>query len=133
MKAYTEEFQRLLENQLFIKAEKCKFHITPVSFLGFIYLFIYFFLGGSRQMWTDPVNVKVVEEWPTPEQFQKFTGFPNFYSRFIRNYHQTAIPLVQLTSTLSHFNWTSDAKTDFCKLKGLFTSASILGHPDPTK
>lgn len=28
--------ERLLENQLFVKAEKCQFHVTSVSFLGFI-------------------------------------------------------------------------------------------------
>ncbi len=28
--------QRLLQNQLFVKAEKCEFHFSTVSFLGFI-------------------------------------------------------------------------------------------------
>lgn len=28
--------QRLLENRLFVKAEKCEFHVQTVSFLGFI-------------------------------------------------------------------------------------------------
>lgn len=27
---------QLLENKLFVKAEKCEFHATTVSFLGFI-------------------------------------------------------------------------------------------------
>lgn len=29
--------ERLLENQLFTKAEICKFHSCPVAFLGFIF------------------------------------------------------------------------------------------------
>ena len=28
--------QRLLENRLFVKAEKCEFHVPSVAFLGFI-------------------------------------------------------------------------------------------------
>ena len=28
--------QRLLENRLFVKAEKCEFHVTSVGFLGFV-------------------------------------------------------------------------------------------------
>lgn len=28
--------QRLLQNQLFVKAEKCEFHATKLSFLGFV-------------------------------------------------------------------------------------------------
>ncbi|KAJ8382914.1 hypothetical protein SKAU_G00036920 [Synaphobranchus kaupii] len=31
-----EVLQRLLENQLFVKAEKCSFHVSSVPFLGFI-------------------------------------------------------------------------------------------------
>ena len=28
--------QRLLENSLFVKAEKCEFHVPSVSFLGYV-------------------------------------------------------------------------------------------------
>lgn len=30
--------QRLLENHLFVKPEKCKFHVTSVHFLGYIFI-----------------------------------------------------------------------------------------------
>ncbi len=42
--------QRLLENKLYIKAEKYEFHASSVSFLGFI--------KESRQVRTDPEKVK---------------------------------------------------------------------------
>lgn len=47
----------LLENKLF-KAEKCKFHISTVSFLGFTV--------QHGQFSPDPAKVKGVAEWPTP-------------------------------------------------------------------
>ncbi|KAI3362603.1 hypothetical protein L3Q82_001689 [Scortum barcoo] len=61
--------QRLLESSLFVKAEKCEFHASSVSFLGFI-------VGrGSLQM--DPAKVSAVASWPTPssrKQLQRFFG-----------------------------------------------------------
>ncbi|KAI3375498.1 hypothetical protein L3Q82_003814 [Scortum barcoo] len=73
--------QRLLENQLFVKAEKCEFHVSKVSFLGFII--------APGQLHPDPSKIKAVENWPTPstrKKLQQFLGFANFYRRFIRNY-----------------------------------------------
>jgi len=48
--------QTLLENHLYVKAEKCEFHTTSVSFLGHI------FEGG--QVRTDPHKIRAVAEWP---------------------------------------------------------------------
>ena len=79
--------QRLLENQLFVKAEKCEFHVPEVSFLGFI-------VGtGSVQM--DPAKKRAVTGWSTPsnrKELQRFLGFANFYRRFIRNYSSVTLP-----------------------------------------
>ncbi len=79
--------QRLLENGLFVKVEKCAFHAQSVPFLGFI---------------VSPDKVKAVVSWPTPDSrkaLQRFLGFANFYRRFIRNFSQLAAPLTALTST----------------------------------
>lgn len=51
---------QLLENKLFVKAEKCEFHATTVSFLGFIIKW--------EQLSPDPVKVQAVAEWPTPSE-----------------------------------------------------------------
>ncbi|KAJ8346477.1 hypothetical protein SKAU_G00278780 [Synaphobranchus kaupii] len=73
-----EVLQRLLENQLFVKAEKCSFHVSTVPFLGFI------IEEGSIR--ADPAKIKAVTEWPQPtsrKHLQQFLGFANFYRRFI--------------------------------------------------
>ncbi|KAI3356415.1 hypothetical protein L3Q82_017212 [Scortum barcoo] len=60
--------QRLLENKLFVKREKCEFHASRVSFLSFIVQ------GG-------PEKVKAIAEWPVPatrKLVQCFLGFTNF-------------------------------------------------------
>ncbi len=50
--------QRLLENGLFVKAEKCVFHAQSVPFLGFIV--------SPEGVRMDPDKVKAVVSWPTP-------------------------------------------------------------------
>ncbi len=90
--------QRLLENGLFVKAEKCAFHAQWVPFLGFIV--------SPEAVRMDPDKVKAVVSWPTPDSrkaLQRFLGFANFYRRFIRNFSQLAAPLTALTSTKMAF------------------------------
>lgn len=120
--------QRLLENKLFVKAEKCEFHQQSVTFLGYV-------LEGGQVRPTEE-KIRAVLEWPTPEnrkQLQRFLGFANFYRRFIRNYSQTAQPLTALTSTKVPFSWSPEAEAAFSQLKTLFANAPILIQPDSTK
>ncbi|XP_078812643.1 uncharacterized protein lrrc75a isoform X3 [Oryzias latipes] len=120
--------ERLLENRLFVKAEKCDFHVSTVSFLGFIIE-----AGNIRP---DPAKVSAVANWEPPDsrkQLQRFLGFANFYRRFIRNYSSLAAPLTQLTSVNTPFVWSPEAQAAFDKLKGMFISAPILIQPDPQR
>ena len=120
--------QRLLENSLFVKAEKCEFHASSVSFLGYIVA------QDSLQM--DPAKVSAVTSWPVPEtrkQLQCFLGFANFYRRFIRNYSSVAAPLTALTSSKVPFQWSPSTDKAFHTLKTRFTSAPILQMPDPNR
>ena len=120
--------QRLLENKLFVKAEKCEFHVETVAFLGYII--------GSGQVKPDPVKTQAVAQWPQPEnlkQLQRFLGFANFYRRFIKNFSKVAEPLTRLTSSKVPFLWTQITEQAFQELKRLFTTAPILVHPDPSR
>ena len=100
--------QRLLENRLFVKAEKCEFSCASTTFLGYIVT------AGCIAM--DPEKVRAVEQWPTPtdrKALQRFLGFTNFYRRFIRNYSSIAAPLTRLTSTKVGFSWGLEAEEAF--------------------
>jgi len=112
--------QRLLENKLFVKEEKCEFHVSSVGFLGYIL--------ESGQVRADPAKIQAVVEW-----LQRFLGFANFYRRFIRDYSRIAAPLTKLTSPAVPFSWTPEAGLAFAVLKERFTSAPILVHPDPSR
>uniref|UniRef100_A0A672Z804 Gypsy retrotransposon integrase-like protein 1 n=1 Tax=Sphaeramia orbicularis TaxID=375764 RepID=A0A672Z804_9TELE len=118
--------QRLLQNQLYVKAEKCEFHQASVSFLGFI------ISEGSVQM--DPDKISAVRDWPTPasrKEVQRFLGFANFYCKFIRGFSNVAAPLHALTSPKTTFRWSPEAEEAFVRLKRAFTTAPILSVPDP--
>ena len=120
--------QRLLENSLFVKAEKCEFHAPTVSFLGYVVK------QGSIEM--DATKVAAVTSWPVPKsrkELQRFLGFANFYRRFIRGYSTIAAPLTALTSSKVPFCWSPTADSAFQTLKERFTSAPILQVPDPER
>jgi len=64
--------QRLLENRLFLKVEKCIFHSPSMEFLGLIVE-----RGLTRP---DPCKIRTVVEWLQPatrKQLQSFLGFAN--------------------------------------------------------
>lgn len=62
--------QRPLENKLFIKTEKCDFHITSIAFLGFIV--------RQGQLSPDPAKVSAVADWPTPDSAPTILGVCKF-------------------------------------------------------
>jgi len=51
--------QKLLSAGLFVKLEKCEFHMQKVSFLGFII--------SAEGISMDPERISTIAEWPVPE------------------------------------------------------------------
>ncbi|KAI2644826.1 Transposon Tf2-8 polyprotein [Labeo rohita] len=118
---------RLLQNQLYVKAEKYEFHVHQTSFLGYHI--------SHQGVKMDSSKIQAVTEWPQPttvKELQCFLGFANFYRRFIHNYSMVAAPLTSLLKGKpSKLAWTEMASQGFASLKERFTSAPILKHPDP--
>ncbi|KAK3560881.1 hypothetical protein QTP86_022913 [Hemibagrus guttatus] len=76
-----EVLSRLQQHHLYVKLEKCEFHQTTVTFLGYVI--------SRRGVQMDAVEVRAVTDWPAPttvRELQRFLGFANFYRRFIQNY-----------------------------------------------
>ncbi|KAK3530045.1 hypothetical protein QTP86_010334 [Hemibagrus guttatus] len=79
---------RLQQNHLYVKPEKCEFHWTTITFLGYVI--------SWQGVEMDLTKVHALTEWPNPttvKELQRFLGFANFYRRFIRNYSSMAGPL----------------------------------------
>ena len=118
--------QRLRENFLYAKLEKCEFHVTSVQYLGFII--------SPAGISMDPKKVSTITEWPQPSNIKAvrgFLGFANFYRRFIFNYSVIAVPLFNMLKKDTAFRWTDACKSSFDNLKGRFITAPILGHFNP--
>ncbi|KAL0170543.1 hypothetical protein M9458_035139, partial [Cirrhinus mrigala] len=118
---------RLLNHQLYVKAEKCEFHVHQTSFLGY--------QVSHQGVKMDSSKIQAVTEWPQPstiKELQRFLGFANFYRRFIRNFSTIAAPLTSLLKNKpKKLCWTEGADRAFSTLKASFTCAPILKHPDP--
>ncbi|KAI2659483.1 Transposon Tf2-9 polyprotein [Labeo rohita] len=121
--------QRLIQYQLYAKLEKCEFHRTSTSFLGYII--------SPEGVAMDEKKVEAVLKWPQPrtlKELQRFLGFANFYRRFIRNFSSVAAPLTSMTKRqTTRLTWSQEALQAFDELRVRFTSAPILRHPDPNK
>ncbi|KAK3518382.1 hypothetical protein QTP86_003579, partial [Hemibagrus guttatus] len=122
-----EVLSRLQHHHLYVKLEKCKFHRSTVTFLGYVV--------SRRGVEMDVVKVQAVTDWPAPttvRELQRFLGFANFYRLFIRSYSSVAGPLTSLLrGKPKRLAWTDQARTAYQQLKDCFTTAPILRHPDP--
>ncbi|KAG1956957.1 retrotransposable element [Pimephales promelas] len=119
--------QRLRDHLLFLKLEKCEFHLDTVQFLGY--------LITPRSITMDQRKVDAVNNWPQPtsrKDLQRFLGFANFYRRFIQNFSQTCFPLTNLLKGgAKSLSWNTDATRAFDSLKRAFSSAPTLSLPNP--
>lgn len=119
--------ERLIKNKLYAKLEKCEFHQTSISFLGYTI--------GAAGVAMDEQKVNGVLKWPKPitiKELQRFLGFANFYCRFIRNFSMAASPLTTLIregKTL--VKWNDETEGAFIILKFHFIRAFNLCHPNP--
>ncbi len=99
----------LLQYQLYAKAEKCEFHQTSTSFLGYII--------SQKGVAMDDRKVKAVLEWPQPQtikELQRFLGFANFYRRFIRDFSAIASPLTTMTKRhAARLTWSPESRQAF--------------------
>jgi len=120
--------KKLLENNLYVKLEKCEFDKSETTFLGYVL---------SRDgLKMDKEKVKAILDWPIPtnvKEVQSFIGLCNYYRLFIKDFAKIANPIHKLTRKNVPFKWDKDQQKAFDKLKYLFTSAPILMNPDSNK
>ena len=85
------QIQRLVDNDLYLKPEKCIFWTKEVEYLGMII--------SENQLQMDPVKLRGIAEWPVPtkvKNVRSFLGFGNYYCQFIHNYRNITRPLNDL-------------------------------------
>lgn len=118
---------RLQQNGLVVKYDKCIFGTQEVEFLGH-YL-------SSKGVAPLPNKVAAVKEFPTPSTvkgLQEFLGMVNFYHRFIPHVAATLAPLYQvLQGKPKKLPWGPQQEEAFIKAKDALAAASLLTFPAP--
>ena len=113
--------QKLEENDLYLKLEKCAFKQQRIKFLGVV------LEGGTIQM--DLSKIKGVANWPAPKTVKDvwaFLGFTGFYCYFVPNYSNIARPLIDLTKKATPFHWEIPQFKAFETMKTLMCQKPIL-------
>ena len=127
-------FERLAKAGLKLKPSKCEFFRSSLKYLGHIV--------SKNGIATDPKKVKAILDWPRPKTVTEvcsFTGFTNYYRRFIKGYAKVARPLHELTSgengkkKHSKVQWTDRCQESFDSLKKICSESPVLAYADYAK
>jgi hypothetical protein len=115
----------LRKEKLFLKMSKCEFGKTSLIYLGHI-------VGGG-ELKIDPSKVKVILEWPKPNNVTEvriFLGATQYWRKFIANFSSIAAPLHAVTSVKQVFQWGGKQQKAFDTLKEKISSAPVLALPN---
>ncbi len=117
-------FEVLRQAGLTLRADKCQFFRTSVTFLGHVI--------SEEGIRTDPNKVRAVKDWPAPlsqSELRGFLGLSGYYRKFIRDYAAIAPPLNKLLNK-GDFQWPKEAQEAFDTLKLRLINSPILAFPD---
>jgi hypothetical protein len=118
-------FNRLLEQNLRLKLEKCKFLMESVKYLGYL-------ISGSGRA-VDPDKTKAIEGFPVPKSVQElksFLGLTAYCKRFVKGFATTASPLYELTKKTNPWMWTQQCQNAFEKIKKALINPPVLAVPN---
>ena len=121
---------RLRERRLYAKESKCSLFQREVEFLGHHV--------GQGQIRIMEDKLEAVTAWPPPQKVKEvraFLGLVGFYRRFIRGFSSIALPLTELTKTVTGapYSWGDRQQRAFDALKLALKTAPILRLADPDR
>jgi hypothetical protein len=90
--------ERLRNEKLYAKLEKCEFWLDSMSFLGHAI--------SGKGVAVDPEKVKAVVEWTRPTsmfEIRSFLELAGYYRRFIEGFSKLSGPLTTLTRKNARF------------------------------
>jgi len=119
-------FQRLRENKLYAKLEKCEFEVTKVDFLGHRIT--------QEGLKMDDHKVKAILDWELPKSvptLRSFLGLASYYRKFIKNFTKIVAPLTNLLKkSAMTYEWEGACDEAFETLKGILVKVPVLKLPD---
>ena len=122
-------FECLAWAGLKLKPSKCEFFRDSLRYLEHII--------SKKGIATDPKKIKTILHWPRPKtvtDVRSFTGFTNYYCKYITDYAKIACPLYKLmsgeNSKKKHHNikWTDRCQQSFEQLKEHCSQCPVLAY-----
>ena len=122
-KRLQQVLEKLKEKNLTLNAEKCKFHVTQLVFVGL----------ALTHKGIEPTEDKVpaivdAREPQNASEVRSFLGLANYNARFIPDFAAVAEPLRRLTKKGVRFEFGHEPREAFTELKKRLSSADILGY-----
>ena len=117
--------ERLKKENLTLNAEKCRFHMTQMVFMGLVL--------NDNGIGPAEDKVKAIVEAREPQsasEVRSFLGLANYNARFIPDFATVAEPLRRLTKKGVRFEFGEEQKNAFNELKRRLSSAETLGYFD---
>ncbi|MCG8048362.1 MAG: DDE-type integrase/transposase/recombinase [Candidatus Thiodiazotropha taylori] len=118
--------ERLKERGLTLNADKCKFSMDKLVFMGHVL--------SRKGIAPEKVKVEAILNAKEPEnasEVRSFLGLVNFNARFIPDLSTVAEPLRRLTKNNVEFKWGPEQSKSFSLLKERLTNAETLGYFNP--
>ena len=118
--------QRLQEQGVHLKKEKCSLFQDSVEYLGHTI--------NAKGIHTTGTKVKAILDAPSPRnlsELRSFLGLLNYYSRFLPNIAATLHPLHNLLRAGQQWRWSQSCEAAFQAAKKALVEAPILAHYDP--
>jgi hypothetical protein len=119
-------FQRLRENKLYAKLEKCEFGVTEVDFLGHKIT--------QEGLKMDDHKVKATLDCEPPKlvpTLRSFLGLASYYCKFIKNFAKIVAFLTNLLKkSAGTYEWDGACDEAFETLKGILVKAPMLKLSD---
>ena len=108
-----------------LNKEKCKFHLSEVSFMGHVI--------SEEGLKPDPAKIQGVQEMPTPESKQdvkRLLGVVNYLQKFAPDLSEATAPMRELLKEENQFLWDEDVQgRSFKRVKQLivqYSSTQVL-------
>ena len=117
--------ERLKEKNLTLNAEKCKFNMTQMVFMGLVLT--------NKGIGPTEDKVQAIVDARKPQnasEVRSFSGLANYNARFIPDFATIAEPLRRLTKKGVRFEFGDEQMKAFIERKRRLSSAKILGYFD---
>ena len=108
-----------------MKKSKCDFASEEIDFVGF--------RVSEKGIRTQPEKIEALVKWPTPQNvadIRSFTGFTNFYQKFVPNYAHIVAPLSAILRKDTDWTWGEPQRKAFETVIKSLVASTALAHPD---